>query len=132
MGCAGEQQSGSRLRWAFDDAPCWFSSCLASRVRRQPRTRRPRPPPSPTIPASEVGVDNRAVCRDIRGNAQPRWGLLSAVEVALDPSKSARDDSFVSFFEAEYDGLYRALLLLVGSRSEADELAQEAMARVYE
>jgi RNA polymerase sigma-70 factor (ECF subfamily) len=54
------------------------------------------------------------------------------VEVALDPSKSARDDSFVSFFEAEYDGLYRTLLLLVGSRSEADELAQEAMARVYE
>jgi RNA polymerase sigma factor (sigma-70 family) len=54
------------------------------------------------------------------------------VEVALDLSKSARDDSFVSFFEAEYEGLYRTLLLMVGSRSEADELAQEAMARVYE
>jgi RNA polymerase sigma-70 factor (ECF subfamily) len=54
------------------------------------------------------------------------------VEVALDRSKSARDDSFGSFFEAEYDGLYRTLLLMVGSRTEADELAQEAMARVYE
>ena len=54
------------------------------------------------------------------------------MEVALDPWESARDDSFVSFFEAEYDGLYRTLLLLVGSRSEADELAQEAMVRVYE
>ncbi|MBI4261824.1 MAG: sigma-70 family RNA polymerase sigma factor [Actinobacteria bacterium] len=54
------------------------------------------------------------------------------MEVALDPSKGARDDTFVSFFEAEYDGLYRTLLLMVGSRSEADELAQEAMARVYE
>jgi RNA polymerase sigma factor (sigma-70 family) len=54
------------------------------------------------------------------------------VEVVLDSSNSARDDSFVSFFEAEYDGLYRTLLLLVGSRPEADELAQEAMARVYE
>jgi len=54
------------------------------------------------------------------------------VEVALDPWKSARDDSFVSFFEAEYDGLYRTLLLMVGSLSEADELAQETMARVYE
>jgi RNA polymerase sigma factor (sigma-70 family) len=54
------------------------------------------------------------------------------VEVALEPSTNARDDSFVSFFEAEYDGLYRTLLLMVGSRSEADELAQEAMARVYE
>ena len=54
------------------------------------------------------------------------------MEVALDPSKTVRDDSFVSFFEAEYDGLYRTLLLMVGSPSEADELAQEAMARVYE
>jgi RNA polymerase sigma factor (sigma-70 family) len=54
------------------------------------------------------------------------------VEVALDPSKTLRDASFVSFFEAEYDGLYRTLLLMVGSPSEADELAQEAMARVYE
>ena len=57
---------------------------------------------------------------------------LSKVEVALDRSESVRDDSFVSFFEAEYDGLYRTLVLMVGSRSEADELAQEAMARVYE
>jgi RNA polymerase sigma factor (sigma-70 family) len=54
------------------------------------------------------------------------------VEVALDPSKTLRDDSFVSFFEAEYDGLYRTMLLMAGSRSEADELAQETMARVYE
>ncbi|MEX0985705.1 MAG: sigma-70 family RNA polymerase sigma factor [Actinomycetota bacterium] len=54
------------------------------------------------------------------------------MEVALDPSKSSRDDSFGEFFEAEYEGLFRTLLLMVGSRSEADELAQEAMARVYE
>lgn len=54
------------------------------------------------------------------------------MEVVLDSSKRARDESFVSFFEAEYEGLYRTLVLLVGSRSEADELAQEAMARVYE
>lgn len=51
---------------------------------------------------------------------------------ALSPTKGGPDDSYVSFFEAEYDGLYRALLLLVGSSSEADELAQEAMVRVYE
>jgi RNA polymerase sigma factor (sigma-70 family) len=54
------------------------------------------------------------------------------VEVALDPWEGSQDDSFVSFFEAEYDGLYRTLLLLVDIRSEADELAQEAMVRVYE
>ena len=40
--------------------------------------------------------------------------------------------TFASFFEAEYDRLYRTLLLLVGDRTEADDLAQEAMARVYE
>jgi Sigma-70 region 2 len=55
-----------------------------------------------------------------------------SVEVVLDSWEGARDDSFVSFFEAEYDGLFRTLLLLVGSRSEADELAQETMVRVYE
>jgi RNA polymerase sigma factor (sigma-70 family) len=54
------------------------------------------------------------------------------MEVALESEKSARNDSFVSFFEAEYEGLYRTLLLITGSRSEADELAQEAMSRVYE
>ena len=54
------------------------------------------------------------------------------MEVVLDRAKTDRDDSFVSFFEDEYDGLYRTLLLMVGSRSEADDLAQEAMARVYE
>jgi len=68
----------------------------------------------------------------MRGNVPPCWWLFLTVEVALDSWTSARDDSFVSFFEAEYDGLYRTLLILVGSRSEADELTQEAMVRVYE
>lgn len=54
------------------------------------------------------------------------------MEVALEPSEDTRDDAFVSFFEAEYDGLYRTMLLMAGSPIEADELAQEAMARVYE
>jgi RNA polymerase sigma-70 factor (ECF subfamily) len=54
------------------------------------------------------------------------------VEVALGSRNDARDDSFVAFFEAEYERLYRTLLLVVGSRSDADELAQEAMVRVYE
>ena len=54
------------------------------------------------------------------------------VEVALDPATRDRDDAFVSFFEAEYDGLDRTLLLTVGDRGEADDLAQEAMARVFE
>ncbi len=65
-------------------------------------------------------------------NVRPGYRLFLSVEVVLDPLRSVRDDSFGSFFEAEYDGLYRTLLLMVGSRSEADELAQESMARVYE
>ena len=52
--------------------------------------------------------------------------------MVLNPATSDRGDSFVSFFEAEYDGLYRTMLLTTGDRSEADELAQEAMARVFE
>jgi RNA polymerase sigma factor (sigma-70 family) len=40
--------------------------------------------------------------------------------------------TFEDFFQAEYPGLVRALFLLTADRVEAEELAQEAMARVYE
>jgi RNA polymerase sigma-70 factor (ECF subfamily) len=40
--------------------------------------------------------------------------------------------TFEEFFQAEYPGLVRALFLLTADRAEAEELAQEAMARVYE
>jgi len=39
---------------------------------------------------------------------------------------------FEEFFRAEYRGLVRALVLLTADRGEAEELTQEAMARVYE
>jgi RNA polymerase sigma factor (sigma-70 family) len=39
---------------------------------------------------------------------------------------------FEGFFQAEYRGLVRALYLLTADQSEAEELAQEAMARVFE
>jgi RNA polymerase sigma-70 factor, ECF subfamily len=39
---------------------------------------------------------------------------------------------FEEFFEAEHVRLARALYLLTGSASEADELTQEAMVRIYE
>jgi len=39
---------------------------------------------------------------------------------------------FEEFFQAEYRGLMKGLCLLTGDRSEAEELAQETMARVYE
>jgi RNA polymerase sigma factor (sigma-70 family) len=39
---------------------------------------------------------------------------------------------FEEFFREEYPGLARALVLLALDRQEAEELAQEAMARAYE
>jgi RNA polymerase sigma factor (sigma-70 family) len=39
---------------------------------------------------------------------------------------------FETFFRSEYTRLVRALYLLTGSRSDAEDVAQEAMARVYE
>jgi RNA polymerase sigma-70 factor, ECF subfamily len=39
---------------------------------------------------------------------------------------------FESFFRDEYARLVRALYLLTGSKAEAEDVAQEAMARVYE
>jgi RNA polymerase sigma factor (sigma-70 family) len=38
----------------------------------------------------------------------------------------------VDFFREEYPGLVRALFVLTGERTEAEELAQEALARAYE
>jgi len=39
---------------------------------------------------------------------------------------------FEEFFQAENQGLVRALYLLTADLGEAEELAQETMARVYE
>lgn len=44
----------------------------------------------------------------------------------------ADDPSFEAFFSVEFTRLAQALFLLTGSSSEAEELAQEAMVRVYE
>lgn len=44
----------------------------------------------------------------------------------------AKGLDFEEFFRAEYRGLVRALFLLTVDQSEAEELAQETMARVFE
>jgi RNA polymerase sigma factor (sigma-70 family) len=41
------------------------------------------------------------------------------------------DLAFEEFFQEEYAGLVRAVYLLTASQVEAEELAQEAMARIY-
>ncbi len=53
------------------------------------------------------------------------WAVVSEVTEATRPS-------FEAFFEAEYGRLVRGLVVLTGSRTEGEDLAQEAMARVFE
>lgn len=45
---------------------------------------------------------------------------------------AARPPEFRDFFETEYERLGRALFLVTGNASEAEDLAQEAFVRVYE
>ena len=48
------------------------------------------------------------------------------------PDQVAPRLEFEEFFRAEYPGLVRAFYLLTADQAEAEELAQEAMARSYE
>lgn len=61
-------------------------------------------------------------------------GVVASGAMALRALEVARPAAlaFQDFFEAEYERLGRALYLLTGSQSDADELAQDAMVRVYE
>lgn len=52
-------------------------------------------------------------------------------EAAAEANAQA-DTAFAEFFQAEHVRLSRAMYLLTGSASEADELTQEAMVRIYE
>jgi RNA polymerase sigma factor (sigma-70 family) len=55
---------------------------------------------------------------------------MREVNLPIDARTEALD--FESFFRATYRPLSQALLLLVGDAFEAEEIAQEAMTRVYE
>jgi RNA polymerase sigma factor (sigma-70 family) len=46
--------------------------------------------------------------------------------------RSEASASFEEFFRAEFERLFQVLYLSSGNRSEAEDLAQEAMARAYE
>src|SRR3954467_10537502 len=51
-------------------------------------------------------------------------------EAVLAPSEAS--GGFEEFFRGEFERLFQVLYLSTGSRVEAEELAQEAMARAYE
>jgi RNA polymerase sigma factor (sigma-70 family) len=55
---------------------------------------------------------------------------MSEVTQPMEARAAARD--FESFFRDEYRSLCQALILLVGDRHDAEELAQETMTRVLE
>jgi hypothetical protein len=57
-----------------------------------------------------------------------RIETLATAEAAVDRVSL----TFEAFFEREYAPLVRLAYLLSGDRAEAEEIAQEAMARVYE
>ena len=59
---------------------------------------------------------------------------VSAAAIALPAVELSRPAvlHFQEFFEAEHARLGRALYVLTGSQAEADEVAQDAMVRVYE
>lgn len=48
------------------------------------------------------------------------------------PEKDVEEQSFERFFRDEYERLGRALFLITGQVAEADDLAQDAMLRVFE
>jgi RNA polymerase sigma-70 factor (ECF subfamily) len=48
------------------------------------------------------------------------------------PQMTGFDDDFSAFFAAEYERLFQTMSLLTGERTEAEDLAQEAMARAFE
>jgi RNA polymerase sigma-70 factor (ECF subfamily) len=60
-----------------------------------------------------------------------RAGMVRAI-VTAETERSEGAASFELFFGAEYTRLGRALYLVTGDAVEAEDLAQEAMVRVYE
>ena len=75
---------------------------------------------------------------ECRRDRKKRSGPLRDCSGVTEPSRvclvgqPSRDDAFEEFFGAEYPTLCRALALMAGDALEAQDLAQEAFARVYE
>ena len=56
---------------------------------------------------------------------------MKAVELPTDDKLQAGPD-FEGFFRAEFERLFQTMYLSCGNRAEAEDMAQEAMVRVYE
>ena len=57
--------------------------------------------------------------------------MIPTVRVNSLPEASLAVQDFRDFFDAEYRRLSRALFLITGSVTEAEDLAQDALVRVF-
>ncbi|MFL5799367.1 MAG: RNA polymerase sigma factor [Actinomycetota bacterium] len=57
---------------------------------------------------------------------------MKATEPVATESAHGGQASFEEFFRASYERLARAMLLVTGQRSEAEDLTQDAFVRIYE
>jgi RNA polymerase sigma factor (sigma-70 family) len=85
----------------------------------------------PVVSAGFKGAVHGLADRPDATDGRPR-GLASLEVRTVVPHLVAQRLEFEEFFRAEYPGLVRAFYVLTADRSEAEELAQEAMARAYE
>src|SRR6266511_5328092 len=56
---------------------------------------------------------------------------MSTVRISDVTGRRANAD-FSTFFEAEYERLFQAMYLMCGNKADAEDLAQETMARAFE
>src|SRR6266516_4369257 len=154
------RKSGSRIPYAWSFSEKFMATTLASSYSSSGAATRstmsctyrsndrafffePRATWPPRVPAAErTGVEQRLhaggdaagrpwpPCNDSR-QVRVHDAQMTAVRTVLSAETSAQTE-FQRFFEAEHHRLTTALYLITGDTSEAEELSQEAMVRMYE
>jgi RNA polymerase sigma factor (sigma-70 family) len=81
-----------------------------------------------TDPWQDMAETSCVTCAYMVGVLEP--GAM--YHVSIEPGTSGAVPTFERFFQDEYERLGKAMYLITGNRTEAEDLAQEAMVRVYE
>src|SRR6266542_5220110 len=153
------RKSGSRIPYAWSFSEKFMATTLASSYSSSGAATRstmsctyrsndrafffePRATWPPRIRRERTGVEQRLhAATDVAGRLAPtgndtQWVRvhdphMAAVRTVLSAETSAQTE-FHRFFEAEHRRMTTALYLITGDTSEAEELSQEAMVRMYE